>query len=78
METKIKGPKVKVSFNCANCEYCIVDQYNFFDRIRLFMNCKHPDVGGKKIGESTFKTPDFCPYLEQYENIIKLWKNKEN
>lgn len=77
MSEKIKGPEVKLSFNCSNCEYCIVDQYNFFGRTRLFMNCKHPNIGGKKIGESTFKTPDFCPYFEQYKNLIESCKQKE-
>lgn len=62
MET-IKGPKVQISFSCSNCEFCKSTYYNVQGDTGHDVYCDHPSFDAiKRIGDTRWDTPDFCPY----------------
>lgn len=57
------GPKVSLSLNktCFSCKYERSESYRCQSDSGHDVYCDHPEVNGKRIGDSSWNTPDWCP-----------------
>jgi len=59
-----EGPKVRVEASCSDCVHCRNDRYVCQGDSGFDVSCGHPDVkGDRRIGDTTWKTPAWCPFL---------------
>jgi hypothetical protein len=58
-----EGPKVTVERSCFGCRYEHSESYQAQGDSGSSVSCVHPTVGKKRIGDSTWVTPAWCPFL---------------
>ena len=56
------GPKLSLKKSCRDCDYCISASYQCQGDSGHDVKCKAVD---KFIGDTTWDTPDWCPYLKE-------------
>lgn len=61
MSEKRKGPKLTVTRSCDGCRYEASESYAVQGDSGFRVLCEHPHVGGRRIGDTTWTTPEWCP-----------------
>jgi hypothetical protein len=57
-----QGPSVKLVLSCFECEHCGSTRYTCQGDSGSDVYCKA--MNNKPIGDTTWKTPDWCPFRE--------------
>jgi hypothetical protein len=60
---KPEGPKVTIERSCFDCRHCISESYQCQSDSGKDVYCGAMDK--KRIGDTTWKTPDWCPFLPE-------------
>lgn len=64
MEEKREGPKITTSYSCFGCKYETSKRYSCQGDSGQDVYCHHLSFENKKvIGDTTWSTPKFCPFL---------------
>lgn len=58
------GPSVTVSRSCCGCKYERSQSYRVQGDSGHDIYCDHPDVDGKQVGDTSWRTPDWCPAIQ--------------
>ena len=58
-----QGPEVEVNASCLNCAFVRAARYQCQGDSGWDVWCEHPSVGQEPIGDTTWRTPAFCPFL---------------
>lgn len=58
-----EGPEVEVKASCLNCTFMRCERYRRQGDSGWDVRCEHPSVGREPIGDTTWQTPTFCPFL---------------
>jgi hypothetical protein len=66
---KRAGPLVTIGARCTACSFCHSEYYSIEDGNDIdsghSVSCTHPDIGGhRRIGDTTWDTPSWCPMLK--------------
>lgn len=62
-ETKQTGPTVKLDISCFDCQHCKTSGYTCQGDSGSEVFCGA--MNNKTIGDTTWKTPDWCPYRNE-------------
>lgn len=62
---KTPGPKLKVDASCFDCTYERSEGYRVQGDSGHDVYCDHPNDPGKRIGDTTWTTPEWCPILAE-------------
>lgn len=57
------GPTVTTKYNCQACVYCKTSSYRVQGDSGHDVECVHPLVGRRFIGDTRWDTPAWCPVL---------------
>lgn len=69
--SETEGPKLTVHADCFPCVYSRPEHYVAQGDSGHNVHCDHPKSGGKRIGDSTWQTPGWCPlYHVQLERLL--------
>jgi len=55
------GPRVRVDLSCFNCRHERAEPYVAQGDSGHAVYCDHPDRAGKRIGDTCWQTPEWCP-----------------
>lgn len=55
------GPTVTITKSCDGCECETVETYAVQGDSGCYVNCTHPAVGMRRVGNDNWRTPDWCP-----------------
>ena len=55
------GPRLNVEASCYGCAYERSVSYRVQGDSGHDIYCDHPDAGGKRVGDTRWSTPDWCP-----------------
>jgi len=61
MSEKRKGPKLTVTRSCDGCRYEASESYAVQGDSGFRVLCEHPHLGVRRIGDTTWTTPEWCP-----------------
>ena len=65
MADKREGPEVKTTYSCFGCNYEISESYSCQGDSGRDVYCQHPTFETRRlIGDTTWYTPKFCPFLQ--------------
>ena len=56
-----QGPRLKLVASCLACDFCRSEKYRVQGDSGHDVFCEHALVKGRRIGDSTWNTPDWCP-----------------
>lgn len=60
---KTDGPFVWMRASCLNCIHCTSESYAVQDDSGHNVYCEHPSIGKKRVGDTNWSTPEWCPLL---------------
>ena len=55
-----RGPVKIMRYSCRECEHCVSVPYCCAAEV----TCTHPEVRARRIGDTTWDTPAWCPELD--------------
>lgn len=58
---KTDGPTITIKKSCYNCRYKTVEHYAIQGDSGCYVDCAHPAVGKKRVGNEDWSTPTWCP-----------------
>lgn len=58
-----EGPKLQLRASCFACRYCRTESYEIQSDSGSIVICSKEK--GKRIGDTSWKTPDWCPFLKE-------------
>ena len=61
--SKREGPDVYIEARCTGCIYERSVSYRVQGDSGHDVSCAHPSEPGRSIGDTTWRTPDWCPLL---------------
>lgn len=61
---KIEGPEIMIEGDCLECKYCDGESYICQGDSGTIVFCTI-DNGKRIIGDTRWRTPDWCPYMEE-------------
>lgn len=67
MDTRIdgrEGPLVTVEYSCYGCRYEQNKHYAVQGDSGTDVYCVHPKIGCRCIGDTTWDTPQWCPFRQ--------------
>ena len=70
MSRKVNGPRITVKLSCFDCRHCESESYAVQGDSGMQVYCCHPSAvsidGARRIGDSDWQTPMWCPFLAAY------------
>lgn len=75
--SKRQGPHLMIEASCQGCEYERSSYYAIQGDSGHIVRCEHPD-GQKRIGDSTWQTPVWCPMLPEAKRRLAMALNNED
>ena len=64
------GPTITVRKDCYSCECKKVEHYAVQGDSGCYVNCVHPAIGNRRIGNNNWKTPNWCPVGTREHRLI--------
>ncbi len=58
-----EGPSIRLEASCSGCRYECNASYAVQGDSGFDVSCSHPNNPGRHIGDSTWRTPSWCPLL---------------
>lgn len=58
------GPEIRVEVSCFGCTFCKSESYAVQGDSGHNVSCTHPDTADSAIGDTTWRTPSWCPLLD--------------
>lgn len=77
--TAREGPKLTIEASCNGCSYVREKSYRVQGDSGFDVKCVHPQARQLgHVGDSTWRTPDWCPLLEaaRQELVTELVREK--
>ncbi len=71
MRAKTNGPRLTIVACCSDCIHCKSISYVCQSDSGRTVECNHPNVGRKRIGDTTWTTPEWCPELPAALRTLK-------
>ena len=59
-----EGPNIIITADCYGCKYCRSESYCVQSDSGHDVYCDHPEIDGKTVGDTNWRTPDWCPLLD--------------
>ena len=59
-----EGPLVTIRRSCNGCAYERSESYVVQGGSGFHVSCVHPRIGRRNIGDTTWSTPQWCPFVE--------------
>ncbi len=66
----MNGPKIELQLSCYKCQWCLNESYNFQSDSGIIVYC-NADNKKKRIGDTVWETPDWCPKMPEILQEIK-------
>jgi hypothetical protein len=63
MSDKRNGPLLRIEASCNGCEFETHQRYSVQGDSGCDVYCTHPAAPKSDVGDSTWKTPEWCPLL---------------
>lgn len=60
-----EGPEVRVELRCFDCVYVSSERYVKHNDSGYNVSCNHPEIGKRQIGDTSWTTPCWCPFLTE-------------
>ena len=58
-----EGPRISIVASCGGCVHERTKKYRVQGDSGTDVTCAHPDHPGRIVGDTTWTTPAWCPYL---------------
>lgn len=60
-----EGPSVRIEISCFGCKYEKSESYRVQSDSGHDVYCVHPKVEKRRVGDTRWDTPDWCPLRQE-------------
>jgi len=70
-----EGPQVRIDASCSGCTHERNESYAVQGDSGFNVSCAHPNNPNRHIGDTTWRTPEWCPLLPiSIEQLVRNLK----